>query len=62
MADTGLSELIKTVEEELADDGRVLVRKSGTEPLIRVMIEADTEEKCHEKADRIVDYLEKNYG
>ena len=62
MSDTGLAQLISKITEELGDEGRVLVRKSGTEPLVRVMIEADTEEKCHEKADRIVEYLEKNHG
>lgn len=62
MSDPELMQLIKEVESELADDGRVLVRKSGTEPIVRVMVEADTQEKCNEKADRIVKYLEKKHG
>ena len=62
MEDPEILKLVDEVAEELGDDGRVLVRKSGTEPLVRGMIEADTEEKCHEKADRIVAYLEKNNG
>ena len=62
MSDPGLTQLVSRVTDELGDDGRVLVRKSGTEPVVRVMIEADTEEKCHEKADILIDYLEKNHG
>lgn len=45
---------IAKVEEELGTDGRVLVRPSGTEPLIRVMIEAETEELCKQYADEII--------
>lgn len=41
-------------EEGLNGDGRVLLRKSGTEPLIRVMVEAKTDEKCKETADKII--------
>ena len=41
-------------ETGLNGDGRVLLRKSGTEPLIRVMVEAKTDEKCKETADRII--------
>lgn len=45
---------IKEAEAVLEGNGRVLVRKSGTEPLIRVMVEADTKEKCHSCADMII--------
>ncbi|MGP1434678.1 MAG: phosphoglucosamine mutase [Catonella sp.] len=44
-------------EEELNGNGRVLLRKSGTEPLIRVMAEAETDEKCREAVDKIVDVI-----
>ncbi|MGP1613228.1 MAG: phosphoglucosamine mutase [Catonella sp.] len=44
-------------EEELNGNGRVLLRKSGTEPLIRVMVEAETDEKCREMVDKIVDVI-----
>jgi phosphoglucosamine mutase len=47
-------DLVQTVEAELADAGRVLVRPSGTEPLIRVMVEASTEEAAQGAADRLV--------
>ena len=45
---------VKTAEEELGSDGRVLLRKSGTEPLLRVMSEATTHELCEEKVDAII--------
>ncbi|MEQ4924105.1 phosphoglucosamine mutase [Proteus hauseri] len=45
----------KAVEEELAGKGRVLLRKSGTEPLIRVMVEGENEEQVTAMANRIAD-------
>jgi len=44
---------VAAVEEELGDDGRVLVRPSGTEPLIRIMVEAPTESLASGYADRL---------
>jgi phosphoglucosamine mutase len=41
------------VEAELGDHGRVLVRPSGTEPLVRVMVEAPTEASAQSAADRL---------
>jgi phosphoglucosamine mutase len=49
----GVWEVVAEVEKELGDDGRVLVRSSGTEPLIRVMVEASGEEDARSYADRI---------
>ena len=45
---------VKKAEEELGSDGRILLRKSGTEPLLRVMAEATTLELCEEKVDSII--------
>ena len=45
---------VKKAEEELGENGRVLLRKSGTEPLLRVMSEATTRELCEEKVDAII--------
>lgn len=50
---------VNKVAEELGDDGRILVRESGTEPLIRVMVEAVTDEICEEKVDSVIAVLEK---
>ena len=48
---------INEVEKLIAGKGRALLRQSGTEPVIRVMIESESEEKCVEYADRIVDMI-----
>ena len=45
---------VKAVEEALGDTGRILVRESGTEPLLRVMVEAETEECCRKYVDQVV--------
>ncbi|MDY0407128.1 phosphoglucosamine mutase [Virgibacillus sp. 179-BFC.A HS] len=55
-------EEINAVENELGDQGRVLVRPSGTEPLVRVMVEADTKEKCEKYADQVADVIRQLYG
>jgi len=54
MDDTNLETTIAKVEEALGDSGRVLVRPSGTESLVRVMIEAETDELCKQYADEII--------
>ena len=46
--------------EELGENGRVLLRKSGTEPVLRVMAEASTDEECEEKVDYIIDAMKKS--
>lgn len=53
---------IEAVEKELGDDGRVLVRPSGTEPLIRVMVEAPTKEQCEKYADQIAAVVKQQFG
>ena len=49
---------IASVEARLGDHGRVLVRPSGTEPLVRVMVEAPTEEEAKAAADELVEAVE----
>lgn len=58
MNDETVKQVIQEVEKELGEDGRVLVRESGTEPLVRVMIEAKTETLCQDSADRIIAVME----
>ena len=49
----------KAVDEALGNDGRLLLRQSGTEPLIRVMVEAETPEICEKYVDQVIDALKK---
>ena len=51
---------VEAVERELGDDGRVLLRPSGTEPLVRVMVEAPTEQVAQAAADRLVAAVERS--
>ena len=57
-----VKEAIESVEEETNGNGRVLVRPSGTEPLVRVMVEAPTLELCEEYAEKIVRVVESELG
>ena len=50
---------VAAVSEALGDDGRILVRESGTEPVIRVMVEATTDELCEKYVNQVVDVMEK---
>ena len=47
----------KDVAEALGNDGRILVRESGTEPLIRVMVEAETQELCKKYVKKVIDAM-----
>lgn len=53
-----VKDICKKVEEDLSDSGRVLVRQSGTEPLIRVMVEAETDQIAENKVKEIVEVIE----
>ena len=58
----GATQLWKAVEEEnarLAGTGRVLVRSSGTEPLVRVMVEAPDEQECEAVCTRLVELVKR---
>ena len=46
--------VVKKVEEALGEDGRILVRESGTEPVVRVMVEASTDEICNQYVDEVI--------
>ncbi len=52
--DADVIDAVKKAEKELSSSGRVLLRKSGTEPVIRVMAEASSEEQCRRCVDNIV--------
>lgn len=54
--------VIAEVESEMGNDGRVLVRPSGTEPLVRVMVEAATEEACENYVNRIANIVREEMG
>ncbi|HLR09404.1 MAG TPA: phosphoglucosamine mutase [Bacillota bacterium] len=53
---------INAVEAELGEEGRVLVRPSGTEPLVRVMVEAPTKEDCETYANRLAHVIDDILG
>ncbi len=57
--DKQIKAIIREVQEKLGDDGRVLVRASGTEPLIRVMLEGKNQEELKEYCKQIKDVIEK---
>jgi len=61
-SDAGLQEVVREAEADLGSTGRVLLRASGTEPLIRVMVEAADEGTAHSWADRIARVVENNLG
>ena len=52
-----LNEMLKVVEAELGGDGRVLIRASGTEPLIRVMVEASNLNLAETSANKLAEAL-----
>lgn len=61
-SDAALSAAVKEAEAELGDEGRVLLRPSGTEPLVRVMVEAVSAEQAQAVADRLADVVRERLG
>jgi phosphoglucosamine mutase len=52
-----LSDAVKVIESKLSDKGRVLIRKSGTEPLIRVMVESVDSDLANESANYLAEII-----
>ena len=57
--DPDVQAAVSEVAAKLGDSGRILVRESGTEPVVRVMVEAETEEKCQQYVDFVVETIRK---
>jgi phosphoglucosamine mutase len=49
-----IRDALARIETDMGNAGRILVRPSGTEPLVRVMVEADTEELLQSKMDEVI--------
>ena len=61
--DADVQAAVKAVAEALGDTGRILVRESGTEPLVRVMVEAPEHETCEKYVAQVVDVIKaKDYA
>ena len=57
--DPDVQAAVQAVADKLGDSGRILVRESGTEPVIRVMVEAETEALCEKYVDQVIDVIKK---
>ena len=55
--DPDVQAAVAKVAEELGDNGRILVRESGTEPVIRVMVEAGSDEVCEKYVDQVIEVI-----
>lgn len=55
--DEAVQAAVKKVSEELGDTGRILVRESGTEPVVRVMVEAPDHDTCQKYVSEVVDVI-----
>ena len=60
LADPAVTAAVERVEAGLGGTGRVLLRKSGTEPVLRVMAEAETDARCEAAVDEIIDAMRVN--
>ena len=58
--DPDVQAAVQEVADLLGDSGRILVRESGTEPVIRVMVEAETESLCEKYVNKVLEVIRKN--
>ncbi len=59
MTNVSILDEIVSIEKQMDGKGRVLVRPSGTEPLVRVMVEAETETLCEEYVNRLLSVIKR---
>lgn len=59
-ADADVQAAVTAVAKKLGDTGRILVRESGTEPVVRVMVEAESEETCQAYVDEVIAVIRAN--
>ncbi len=55
--DADVQAAVRSVSEKLGDSGRILVRESGTEPVVRVMVEASSKKQCEELVDEVISVI-----
>lgn len=60
--DGEIQDKIKEIEDELGEGGRILVRSSGTEPLVRVMLEGQDVSRLHELAQALADLITRKFS
>ena len=62
MEDEEIRSAIKRIENEMKDVGRIVIRPSGTEPLVRVMLEGEDGNKIKKMAEELAGLIEKKYS
>ena len=55
--DPDVQAAVQKISNDLGDDGRILVRESGTEPVIRVMVEASSNEVCEQAVNYVINVI-----
>lgn len=57
-SDENVQKMVKEIGEKLGNDGRILLRESGTEPIIRIMVESSSQKTCDSFTEKVADYIE----